>query len=108
MNFEKLYWLVKPDCYRNLNNILGAVFDNEDIQFFIKEHPKGVYVTYESQIVSDRHKWGSMPYPEYNKNITEYYSILYSSEDWLKENDYEYSGIISRKEKLEKIKKLNG
>lgn len=101
----KLYWLVKPDSYRSINKILGALFDDRDIRFFIKDHPKGIYITYNSEMTLDRSKWGFMPYPEYDDVDGSLYHTknMKPSVEWLKKYVYEYRGEISRKEKLKKL-----
>lgn len=95
----KCYWLVKPDCYRSINKILGSKYTDRDIDFFIKKHSKGIYIIYDKL-----DKWGHMPYPDYENHNGK--SDMKKSKNWLKRWGYKYKGEISRKSKLEKLNKI--
>lgn len=100
----KLYWLVKPDFYGKINEILGSNFSEYQITMFIETYDTGIYISYDGdgEVEYDYTKWGFMPYMyylDYNDNSTQK-----ASKNWYNERNYIYKGDISR---IIKLKRLN-
>lgn len=99
MELIKKYWFVKPECYWDLNNLLGSGYSKHQLENFILYFPEGFFATYDSTYKNSNifGEWCYMPSPNRNKD----------SKKWLKDNNYEYMGIVSmRKLKLDKINKI--
>lgn len=99
----KKYWLVKPEYYNQINNLLNTDFNEKTINNFKIKYQKGVYVLIYIKDNGDV-IYSHMPYPIFKDSNT---NNTFSSSVWLENRDFVYSGEISRKSKLNKINKLS-
>ena len=91
------FWLIKPEYYNKMNDLIGTNFDNFSLNYFRTKCKKGIYA---AVILRYSNIYCSyMKYPYYYKNGK------HSSKKYL-EISYKYMGEISRKSKLKKLKKL--
>lgn len=106
--YEKNYWLVKPDCYHIMNSILNTDYPDFAIEKFKTEYKNGLYVFFEHDFISPTGiKRSHMPCPNFNNPSYSDSGRLDSTKMYLDMNDYKFMGEISRKSKLEKLKNIN-
>lgn len=104
------YWFVKPDYYKDINNILKSDFSERDMKKIISEQINGVYIMHEIRIIDNIREstWFYIDYPDYDKNMGCSGRLkMKNSKKRLDKLGFNYMGDLSNEIRKLKIDKLN-
>ena len=89
------YWIVKPECYDFINDLLGSYYRKEQISYMKKHCKNGIYVR---QMNNSKHKY-TYQYHDIR------FLVFKERSDWQFQQEFTYKSI--RKIKLKNINEIN-